>query len=134
VTSASLDLIGCFDTYEAALVAGIGHPIDVGAVVAPQTLTDEALPTATITASVLIGTEYDGSGFAGSSNSYFASSTCTSSTTWQGGQRRCKAERPIPVGQGVRRLRHQQEVPARELRRDRQDLHTELHRLRNAVE
>jgi hypothetical protein len=83
VTSASLDLVGCFGTYEAALEAGIGHTIDVGATVTPQTLADEALPPATITASVLIGTEYDGSGFAGSSNSYFASSTCTSSTTWQ---------------------------------------------------
>jgi hypothetical protein len=31
----------------------------------------------------LIWTEYDGSGFAGSSNSYFSASTCTSGTTWQ---------------------------------------------------
>jgi hypothetical protein len=83
VTDASLDLVGCFATYEAALEAGIGRGADVGAAVTPESLTDEALESPTITASVLIGTEYDGSGFAGSSNSYFASSTCTSSTTWQ---------------------------------------------------
>lgn len=62
VKSASVDLVGCSGTYEAALEAGIGHTIDVGADVTPQTLTDEPLPSATITASVLIGTEYDGSG------------------------------------------------------------------------
>ena len=83
VTDASLDLVGCFGTYEQAVEAGIGQGADVGAAVTPESLTDEALPSLTITASVLIGTEYDGSGFAGSSNSYFASSTCTSSTTWQ---------------------------------------------------
>ena len=83
LTEASLDPVGCFGTYEAALEAGIGQGVDVGAAVTPESLTDEALESPTITASVLIGTEYDGSGFAGSSNSYFASSTCTSSTTWQ---------------------------------------------------
>jgi hypothetical protein len=82
VTSASLDLLGCFGTYEEALEAGSGGAIAAGDVT-PQTLTDEVLPTPTILASVLIGTEYDGSGYAGGSNSYFASSTCTSSTTWQ---------------------------------------------------
>jgi hypothetical protein len=82
-TDASLDLVGCFGTYERALEAGSGHAIDVAADVTPQTLTDDVLPVSTILASVLIGTEYDGSGFTGGSNSYFASTTCTSTTTWQ---------------------------------------------------
>lgn len=83
VTNASLDLVGCFGTYEQALEVGIGDAIDAGADVTPQTLTDEVLPSPTIITSVLIGTEYDGSGYTGGSNSYFASSTCTSTTTWQ---------------------------------------------------
>jgi hypothetical protein len=81
-TDASLDLVGCFGTYEQALEAGIGQAV-VGADVTPQTLTDDVLPVSTSLASVLIGTEYDGSGFTGGSNSYFASTTCTSTTTWQ---------------------------------------------------
>jgi len=35
VTDASLDLVGCFATYEAALEAGIGQGVDVGAAVTP---------------------------------------------------------------------------------------------------
>lgn len=82
-TSASLDLVGCFSTYEQALEAGIGHATDVGPEVTPQTLTDDVLGSPTAITSVLIGTEYDGSGYTGGSSSYFAATTCTSTTTWQ---------------------------------------------------
>jgi hypothetical protein len=80
VANADLELVGCYPTYELALEAGVGHAIDLEPAVTPRTLTDEALGSL---ASVLIGTEYDGNGFTGGSNSYFASTTCTSSTTWQ---------------------------------------------------
>jgi hypothetical protein len=83
VTNASLDLVGCFGSYEQALEAGIGHGIDVAPDVTPQNLIEEALPPPTILASVLIGTEYDGSGYTGGSTSYFAATTCTAVTTWQ---------------------------------------------------
>lgn len=83
MTDASLDLVGCFGTYEQALEAGIGEAIDLGSEVTPQTLTEEVLPPPTILTSVLIGTEYDGSGFTGGSTSYFAATTCTAVTTWQ---------------------------------------------------
>ena len=83
MTDASPSLVGCFDTYEQALEAGTGQAIDAGARITPETLTDEVLPSPSLITSVLIGTEYDGSGFAGASNSYFASTTCTSTTTWQ---------------------------------------------------
>ena len=83
VTNASLDLIGCFGTYEQALEAGVGEGIELGPDVTPQTLTEEALSSPTILTSVLIGTEYDGSGFTGGSTSYFAATTCTAVTTWQ---------------------------------------------------
>jgi hypothetical protein len=82
-TDASLDLVGCFATYEQALEAGFEQAVDVGSDVTPQTLTDEVLPLPSILTSVLIGTEYDGSGYTGGSSSYFATTTCTSTTTWQ---------------------------------------------------
>jgi len=83
VTSASIEVVGCFSTYQQALEAGAGHSTDVARGTTPQTLTDEPLRSPTVAGSVLIGTEYDGSNFAGGSNSYFAPTTCTSSTTWQ---------------------------------------------------
>ena len=83
VTDASLDLVGCFGTYGQALEAGLGEAIDVGLDVSPQSITEEVLPPPTLLASVLIGTEYDGSGFTGGSTSYFAATTCTAVTTWQ---------------------------------------------------
>ena len=83
VTNASLDLVGCFGTYGQALEAGLGEQIDVGPDVTPQSLSEEVLPPQTLLASVLIGTEYDGSGFTGGSTSYFAATTCTAVTTWQ---------------------------------------------------
>jgi hypothetical protein len=83
VTNASLDLVGCFESYEKALEAGIGEGFEVGADLTPQSITDGDLPPATILTGVLIGTEYDGSGFTGGSTSYFAITTCTAATTWQ---------------------------------------------------
>jgi hypothetical protein len=83
VTDASLDLVGCFGTYEEALEAGFGQGIDLGPQVTPQNLTGETLPPPTALAGVLIGTEYDGTGYMADSMSYFAATTCTAVTTWQ---------------------------------------------------
>lgn len=82
-TNASLELIGCFGTYEQALEAGIGVGIDLGSEVTPQAFTEDVLPPPTVLTGVLIGTEYDGAAFTNASTSYFAATTCTAVTTWQ---------------------------------------------------
>ena len=83
VVDAALERIGCFPTYEQALEAGVGAALDIGSSVNPNALTDDALETPAVTGSVVIGTEWDGTGFAGGSQSYTASTTCSSTTTWQ---------------------------------------------------
>jgi hypothetical protein len=83
VTNASLDLIGCFGTYEQALEAGIGGGVDLGSEVTPQAITEDLLPPTALLTGVLIGTEYDGAAFTNASTSYFAATTCTALTTWQ---------------------------------------------------
>jgi len=74
-------LIGCFGTYSEALAAGSGGAITAEADATPLTISDPDLVTAA--SSVLIGTEWDATSYAGVSNSYFASSTCSTSTTWE---------------------------------------------------
>jgi len=81
-TLAELESIGCFATYEQALEAGSGTTIDASADVSPETLTEEAASLLSTASLVLIGTEFDGFGFAGSSQSYFAPSTCSSGVIW----------------------------------------------------
>ena len=81
-TLAELEPIGCFATYDQALEAGSGTTIDVSAAVTPETLTEDAAALLGTSSTVLIGTEWDGFGFAGGSESYFASSTCTSGVIW----------------------------------------------------
>jgi hypothetical protein len=74
-------LIGCFATYAEALAAGSGGEIQAEADATPLTVSDAEV--ATTSSSVLIGTEWDAINYSGPSNSYFAASTCTASTTWQ---------------------------------------------------
>jgi hypothetical protein len=86
ITRARLNLVGCFATFPEALFAGSGGAIRVPRGTTPASLTDRQLrsgTTPTGRASVLIGTEYDLTSFAGGSYDFFASSTCTASTTWQ---------------------------------------------------
>jgi hypothetical protein len=78
--------LGCYATYSQALAAGSGGSLSVPTTTTPASLTDATLAstsTDSVTTNILIGTEWTNISFAGSSNSYFASSTCTSSTTWQ---------------------------------------------------
>lgn len=82
VTSAELDLIGCYGTYAEALEEGSGGTLDVAQSVTPLTLSEAPSP-ATTAPDVLIGTEWDGSNFLQASNSYFASETCSAQNTWQ---------------------------------------------------
>jgi hypothetical protein len=83
VITAELELIGCFGTFEQAIEEGSGGAIDLTASETPATVTDTDLLTAAAVGTVLIGTEFDGSGYVGASNDYFASSTCSALTTWQ---------------------------------------------------
>jgi hypothetical protein len=83
VVSAVPELVGCFGTYESALEAGLGHQVDAEPGLSPDSLTDEALDSFGTTASVVIGTEWDGSSFTGESRSYTAATTCSAGTTWQ---------------------------------------------------
>jgi hypothetical protein len=78
--------LGCYATYSQALAVGSGGSISVSTTTTPASLTDAILASSSadsVTTSILIGTEWDDIGFQGASNSYFASSTCTLSTTWQ---------------------------------------------------
>ena len=75
-------LIGCYDTYAEALHAGSHGTIAAAADVTPPTLTEATLAV-TASSSVLIGTEWDQTSYAGISKSYFASVTCSSSVTWE---------------------------------------------------
>jgi hypothetical protein len=81
VITAELEPIGCFPTFEQAIEAGSGGS-DIASNETPATLTDEDLSTASAT-SVLIGTEYNGTNFLGTSTNYFAAATCSAVVTWQ---------------------------------------------------
>ena len=82
VTNARLELIGCFATFDQALEAGIGTTMDISSGLTPSSLTAELAADFSTAASVLIGTEYDQYNFGGTSQSYFASSTCSSGVIW----------------------------------------------------
>lgn len=85
VIQARLVALGCFQTFSQALLAGSLGSIRLPRGTTPASLTEGQLRShsAAGRASVLIGTEYNLSGFGGSSNNYFVTTTCTASTTWQ---------------------------------------------------
>jgi hypothetical protein len=78
-------LIGCYSTFEASVEAGFGGAVDVPSGTSPSTLTVDASGSVsgTAAADVLIGTEWTTLNYVGASNSYFATSTCSSSQIWQ---------------------------------------------------
>jgi hypothetical protein len=85
---AELVEIGCYDTFEEAVETGSMGSVDLPAGTEPQDLTQATLDASidgdvTAMSSVAIGTEWVQESYASSSNTYFASSTCTDSTTWQ---------------------------------------------------
>lgn len=83
VITAALEDGGCYETLEEALEVGTGGQVALPAGTSPAELTQSLLDSAvTAAADVLLGTEYDNTGFIGPSKSYFAASGCAS-TTWQ---------------------------------------------------
>jgi hypothetical protein len=83
VISATLEEGGCFPTLDEALEAGTGAQLALPAETSPTELTQALFdPPLSASASVLLGTEYDNTGFTGASRNFFASSGCAS-TTWQ---------------------------------------------------
>jgi hypothetical protein len=78
---------GCYATYAEALEAGSDGAISVGPETTPASLSDGELEASSqsVTASVLIGTEWTGAGYTSASKSYFASVTCSSTVTWEVG-------------------------------------------------
>lgn len=89
VSEARLMPIGCFATFAEAISAGSGGAVRVPRWITPASLTQAHLdvdPNAFVPlGSVMIGTEYDLVNYSalGSSHSYFATSTCSESTTWE---------------------------------------------------
>jgi hypothetical protein len=83
VISAAPEEVGCFPTLEEALEAGTGGEVALPPGTSPLDLTQSVLDGAMTAASdVLIGTEYDATGFLGGSRNFFAASGCAG-TTWQ---------------------------------------------------
>jgi hypothetical protein len=83
VISATLEDGGCFPTLEEALEVGTGGQVALPDGTTPGELTQSLLDSAvTAAADVLLGTEYDNTGFTPPSKSYFAASGCAN-TTWQ---------------------------------------------------
>jgi hypothetical protein len=77
--------LGCYQTYAEALYAGSGGSVQVSADTTPGSLTQttlDASTTQTATSQVTIGTEFYGTGYSGTSQSYFASETCSSTVSW----------------------------------------------------
>lgn len=83
---AKLRLVGCYAHFRDAVAVGSRGSIQLAADASPASLTEGELlagSSASSRVTVMIGTEYIGTGFSGASNSYFAASTCTASTTWE---------------------------------------------------
>ena len=77
--------LGCYATYAEALAVGSSGAIDVPDTMTPTALTDAALSTdtdLTVTADVLIGTEFHATNYTGPSKSYFATATCSTGVVW----------------------------------------------------
>jgi hypothetical protein len=83
VTTADLELIGCYVTYEEAIEAGAAGSVDVSADITPDTLSTSEVAEISAASDVLIGTEWSGVSYSLASNSYYAPATCSASNTWQ---------------------------------------------------
>jgi hypothetical protein len=77
--------LGCYETYADAVAAGSGGSIQLEDAASPATVTDTDLEDGTVStsSSVAIGTEYNHTSYQGASNTYFASTTCSDTTTWE---------------------------------------------------
>jgi hypothetical protein len=129
--------LGCYPTYAEALSVGSSGAIDVPDGTTGASLTDAVLAANTIvsaTADVLIGTEFVGTNYTGTSKSYFAPETCSIGVVWDVGSVGASWDDRFSSGKGFGGVRHEQEVRGHELRRVRAHLHPELRELRGPVE
>lgn len=86
VIAAELKLVDCYSRFRDAIAVGSGGSVQLAPSASPASVTEGELTagsSASSRVSVLLGTEYIGAAFIGASNSYFATSTCTASTTWE---------------------------------------------------
>jgi hypothetical protein len=77
--------LGCYDTYAQALYVGSGGSVQVATNTTPANLSQATLDASTqlsATSQVTIGTEFPRSDYNGTSVSYFASETCSSTVSW----------------------------------------------------
>ena len=80
--------LGCYPTYAEALWVGSSGAIDVPDGTTGASLTDAVLAadtTVSAAADVLIGTEFVGTNYSGTSKSYFAPATCSIGVVWDVG-------------------------------------------------
>jgi hypothetical protein len=78
--------MGCFASFAQALAVGSGGAIKVSTGTTPAGLTQRQLNASTSVvpdASVMIGTEFDGLSYSGSSNSWFAPTQCAGDDIWE---------------------------------------------------
>jgi len=83
VVHARAVLVGCFSTFARALEDGSKRALIVPRDMEPQALTDATLAAFSVgprRGSVLIGTEFNFTGYVGESNSYFAPDSCQGNT------------------------------------------------------
>jgi hypothetical protein len=83
INIAEAQLIGCYGSLSEALAAGSDGRIRVSSTEDPLHLTDADVRTGTRAGDVLIGTEFNVTGYSGASNDYFAASTCSSTNIWE---------------------------------------------------
>jgi hypothetical protein len=81
VISARPVLVGCFDTFSESIEAGSHGSVVLPRTTAPQDLNDTLIAEHTVLRGrVIIGTEWNGSGFSGASKSFMAADTCAGTT------------------------------------------------------
>jgi len=85
ITPATQVDLGCYGTFAEALAVGSSGAIEVPGSITPDALTDAMVAgdIGAATSSVLIGTEWDGTGYTGVSQNYFAAATCSTGVTWE---------------------------------------------------
>jgi hypothetical protein len=82
VNVAEPELIGCYSTFSESVSAGTGSEVQLDGSATPTSVTESALDTGTRAGDVLIGTEFNRDSFGGTSQDYFAPSTCSSTNIW----------------------------------------------------
>jgi hypothetical protein len=80
VIQARLVALGCFATFSEAVAAGTNGSVRLPASATPASVTDANVAQVEPLTNVLIGTEYEHTGYGGISNDYFAPDACNGNT------------------------------------------------------